>query len=252
MKTLIRGMVIICLSLFICNCQNNNSIAEEKTGDKPVTLKTEKEKVSYIIGTNMATSLMSIKDEIDMDMVKKGLEDKLADKPGLIDDEEARTVMQSFAQKMQEKMMQEKMALAEANLTEGQAFLEKNKAQEGVVTTESGLQYKVIRNGDGPKPTADDTVKVNYEGTTIDGKIFDSSYKRGREATFQVKQVIPGWQEALQLMPVGSKYKLYIPPDLAYGAQGQGSHIGPNAVLIFDVELLDIVKGDKGDDKQAE
>ena len=251
MKTLIRGIGILCLSLFICNCQNNSSIAEEKAGAKAVTLNTEKEKVSYIIGTNMGSSLMSIKDEIDMGMVKKGLEDKLADKPSLIDEEEAQSVMQSFAQRMQEKIMQEKMALAEANLAEGRAFLEKNKANEGVVTTDSGLQYKVIKEGEGPQPTAEDTVKVNYEGTTIDGKIFDSSYKRGREAVFQVKQVIPGWQEALQLMPVGSKYKLYIPPDLAYGAQGQGSHIGPNAVLIFDVELIDIVKEDEGG-KQAE
>ncbi len=245
MKPIIRGMAIICLSLFICSCQNDSSIAQEKAGDEPVALQTEKEKVSYIIGSNMAMSLMSIKDEIDLDLVKKGLEDKMSDQPSLVDEEDAISIMQAFAQKMKAKMMQETMAQAEANLTEGQAFLEKNKANEGVVTTDSGLQYKVIKKGDGPKPTAADTVNVNYEGTTIDGKIFDSSYRRGRAATFPVKQVISGWQEALQLMPVGSKYKLYIPPDLAYGAQGQGAQIGPNAVLIFDVELMDIVKADE-------
>lgn len=135
--------------------------------------------------------------------------------------------------------------IAQKNLEDGNAFLEKNKARAGVVTTESGLQYEVIVEGNGPKPTADDVVKVHYHGTLIDGKVFDSSVDRGEPVEFPVGGVIPGWVEALQLMPVGSKWKIYLPGNLAYGERGAGGDIGPNTVLIFDVELIEIVQKDK-------
>ena len=139
------------------------------------------------------------------------------------------------------KKQEEKMKLAgDANQKEGAAFLAANKTKEGVVTTSSGLQYKVLKQGDGPKPTATDSVVCNYKGTLINGTEFDSSYKRGQPATFPVNGVIKGWTEALQLMPTGSKWQLFVPADLAYGARGAGQDIGPNATLIFEVELLSI------------
>ena len=137
-------------------------------------------------------------------------------------------------------MQAKQAAAAETNLAAATAFLAENKAKEGVIVTESGLQYQVIREGDGPKPGPEDTVEVNYAGTLIDGTEFDSSYKRGESVTFGVGQVIPGWTEALQLMPVGSKFKLVIPPELGYGAGGAGQAIGPNAALVFEVELISI------------
>ncbi|WP_430972212.1 FKBP-type peptidyl-prolyl cis-trans isomerase [Sunxiuqinia rutila] len=149
--------------------------------------------------------------------------------------EEARTFIQSYFQKMAE-------AEGVANEKEGAEFLAANKEKEGITVTESGLQYEVIEAGNGPKPTAEQQVKVHYTGTLIDGTVFDSSVERGEPATFGVGQVIPGWTEALQLMPVGSKWKVYIPGNLAYGPRGAGADIGPNATLIFEVELLEIVK----------
>jgi len=242
-KPITRGIVIICLSLFICNFTGKCIMAEEKAArDKPVTLTTEKDKVSYVIGVNMATSLTGIKDEINPAVLKKGFDDRMSDQPLLVPEEEANTLLQSFAQRIQAQQLKEKEAQKGSNLTAGKAFLKENAKKKGVVTTDSGLQYMVVSKGDGPLPAATDKVQVQYKGATIDGNVFDSSYKRGQPATFQVNQVITGWQEALQLMPVGSKYKLFIPSDLAYGEAGAGRQIGPNAVLVFDVELLDIVK----------
>lgn len=246
MKPITRIILFFCLSLLICSCQDKNTSAEDKVSrDKPITLTNDKDKISYIIGANMASSLANIREEINPDMLKKGFDDKLSNQPLLIAEEETGRLLQDFSRRMQAKHMQEMQAKGAANLTSGQAFLEENAKKEGVITTASGLQYLVISKGEGPLPTDADTVKVNYEGSTIDGKVFDSSYKRGQPATFPVTNVIPGWVEALKLMPVGSKYKLFVPPNLAYGEQGAGQSIEPNAVLIFEVELLDIVKQDK-------
>ncbi|MEW6078597.1 MAG: FKBP-type peptidyl-prolyl cis-trans isomerase [Thermodesulfobacteriota bacterium] len=241
MKITKRIIVVFCLGLFVFNCQVNTVTAENKSA----ALATEKDKISYIIGTKMAASLLNIKGEINVDMLKKGLEDQMTEKPLMIPEDEANTLLQSFSQRMQAKQMEERKVKGEANLAAGKAFLEKNAKKEGVTTTASGLQYMVVTKGTGPIPAASDTVKVNYEGTTIDGKVFDSSYKRNEPATFPVANVIPGWTEALQLMPVGSKYKLFIPTELAYGPQGMGQQIEPNATLVFDVELLEIVKQEK-------
>ena len=232
---LITIIVIFC-SLFIFDCKTDTKKA------KAVKLETNRDSVSYIIGTDISRSLIDIKDEIDLDILIRGLEDRLNEKPLLVPEEEAQPIMREFSMKMRKKQEEKSKASVENNLEAGKKFLEENKKKEGVITTESGLQYLVLKQGDGPKPSKTDKVKVQYRGTTIDGTEFDSSYKRGEPATFPVAGVIKGWTEALLLMNVGSKYKLFIPSELAYGQRGAGQKIAPNAVLIFEVELLDIVK----------
>lgn len=154
-------------------------------------------------------------------------------------DEEIRTELTNFQKELAQKQADMEKALAEKNKTEGEAFLAQNKTKEGIVVLESGLQYKILKAGEGAKPTEENTVQVNYQGTLIDGTVFDSSIKRGQPLDLPLKNIIRGWKEALQLMPVGSKWQLFIPAELAYGTQGAGP-IGPNAVLIFEVDLLSI------------
>jgi FKBP-type peptidyl-prolyl cis-trans isomerase FkpA len=205
-------------------------------------LTTDKEKVSYMVGMDMSKGLQQIKGEIDLAVVIQALQDGINGKPSLLSEAEAQTVRQTFVQKLQSSQQAQMKESAEKNKKEGEAFLAANKSKAGVKTTASGLQYQVVTEGKGPKPAATDTVKVHYTGTLLDGTKFDSSVDRGEPATFPLNGVIPGWTEALQLMPVGSKYKLWIPGNLAYGDRGTPGPIGPNATLIFDVELLEIVK----------
>jgi FKBP-type peptidyl-prolyl cis-trans isomerase FklB len=216
--------------------QQNSAPAAQNQGP----LKTDKDKAGYAIGLNIGDNLRRQGVDVDPAMIALGLKDSMGGgKPLLTEDEikAALTALQTQVRKEQE----EKAAVAgEANKKEGDAFLAANKAKPGVVTLPSGLQYKILTAGTGPKPTASDTVVCNYKGTLINGTEFDSSYKRGQPATFPVGQVIKGWTEALQLMPVGSKWQLFVPADLAYGDRGAGPDIGPNATLIFDVELLSI------------
>ena len=207
-----------------------------------VQLKTEKDKVSYMVGMQVGSSLARIKDEIDMALVIKAMEATLAGDKPLLTEQEVMTIQQSFAQRLQAKHDMEMKQRAEKNKTEGDAFLAKNKSAAGVKTTASGLQYKVVTEGKGPKPAATDQVKVHYTGTLLDGTKFDSSVDRGEPAQFALNAVIPGWTEGLQLMPVGSKYVFWIPSQLAYGDRGTPGPIGPNATLKFEVELLEIVK----------
>lgn len=233
------------VTLFVCTLSlifliSGTVVSAE--GEKKAKPLTEKESISYIIGTNIARSLVNIKDEIDFDTLIKGLKDKLEDKPLLISDAEGQAVMSAFSQKMKKKQEEKQAVEGKKNLEEGKKFLEANKSKEGILTTDSGLQYRVLKQGEGPKPVATDKVKVHYRGTTIDGKEFDSSYKRGNPASFGVSGVIKGWTEALLLMNTGSKYELFIPSEIAYGQRGAGPGIGPNAVLIFEVELLSIEK----------
>jgi FKBP-type peptidyl-prolyl cis-trans isomerase FklB len=180
------------------------------------------------------------------------LQDALAGGKMLLSEEEERAVLTELQADMRKKQQEKMQQAAEANKKEGDAFLTANKGKDGVVTLPSGLQYKIITSGTGPKPSASDSVVCNYRGTLIDGKEFDSSYKRGQPATFPVSGVIKGWTEALQLMPVGSKWQLFVPSDLAYGERGQGGDIGPNATLVFEVELISIEAkdGDKDKDKK--
>jgi FKBP-type peptidyl-prolyl cis-trans isomerase FklB len=218
----------------------------------PLTLKTQKEKISYAIGMNIGTGMHRQSLQIDPNILLRGLKDALAGGKTLMTDEEAKAVMTQLQNEMR-KAQQEKMQQAGAsNKKEGEAFLDANKSKEGVNVLPSGLQYKILKEGSGPKPTASDTVVCNYRGTLIDGKEFDSSYKRGEPATFPVNGVIKGWTEALQLMPVGSKWQLFLPADLAYGDRGAGADIGPDATLIFEVELMSIQPAKPADAKPAE
>lgn len=203
----------------------------------------EKERVSYMIGMDMSQSLEQIKDEIDIDTVAKAMNDRLSGGKLLMTDEQASQIREQFVSKLQTKQREEAEAKAKANSEAGSAFLADNAKKADVKTTESGLQYKVITEGTGAKPTGEDVVKVHYKGSLLNGEVFDSSYERGQPADLPLSGVVPGWAEGVQLMSVGSKYQFWIPGNLAYGEMPPpGAPMGPNETLVFEVELLDIVK----------
>lgn len=204
-------------------------------------LATDKDKVSYMIGMDVGQNLGQFKDEVDVDVLVRGLRDAMTGSDTQLSQEQAAEVRQQFMQRMQAQAQEQRVQAAQNNRTEGEAFLAENGKKAGVTTTDSGLQYEVISSGDGAKPKATDRVRVHYVGTLLDGTKFDSSIDRGEPAEFPLNGVIPGWTEGLQLMPVGSKYRFYIPSELAYGEQGTPGPIGPNATLTFEVELLEIV-----------
>ncbi|HKS96456.1 MAG TPA: FKBP-type peptidyl-prolyl cis-trans isomerase [Terriglobia bacterium] len=200
--------------------------------------------MSYAIGMNEGRRLsQGIKQndlDVDQALILRAVKDALSGSKFLLTDEEAQTTLKALQAELVKAQELKAQQLAETNKKESDEFLAANKAKDGVVTLPSGLQYKVLEEGTGPKPSVSDMVTVNYRGTLLNGTEFDSSYKHGQPATFNVGQIIKGWTEALQLMPVGSKWELYIPPDLAYGARGAGQNIGPNSALIFEVELISI------------
>jgi FKBP-type peptidyl-prolyl cis-trans isomerase FklB len=202
--------------------------------------KSQKEKLSYSLGMDLGNQLHKQSVEIDADLFIQGLKDALSGGKTLLTEAEARAAINELQNELRKKQLEAAKAEADKNAKEGEAFLAANKAKEGVVTLESGLQYKILKAGDGPKPTLEDTVVCNYSGTLIDGAEFDSSYKRNQPATFAVKGVIKGWTEALQLMPVGSKWQLFVPASLAYGPRSVGTLVRPNSTLIFEIELLSI------------
>ncbi|HEX8880238.1 MAG TPA: FKBP-type peptidyl-prolyl cis-trans isomerase [Candidatus Acidoferrum sp.] len=206
----------------------------------PRTLETPKDKLSYSIGMNIGKSLKRDNVDVDPDLLLRGVKDVLGGGTLLMTDQEAQSTLNELQADLHKRQEQETQQLAETNKKEGEAFLAANKTKTGVVALPSGLQYKILQEGTGPKPTAADTVTVNYRGTLVDGTEFDSSYKRGQPASFPVGGIIKGWTEALLLMPVGSKWQLFIPPDLAYGPRQAGPTIGPNSTLVFEVELLSI------------
>ncbi|NLA75936.1 MAG: FKBP-type peptidyl-prolyl cis-trans isomerase [Deltaproteobacteria bacterium] len=240
--------MIICVALlvFTSGCRDTDQ-PQETTPPR-----TDKEKISYAIGVNMAQSINDIKDEIDLPMLKKGMTDKSQGKEQLVSDDEAHSLLMALSEKVRAKQQEEHEKSLQKNLDAGKVFLEENKTKEGVITTESGLEYIVLKQGEGKTPGASDQVRVHYEGTKLDGTVFDSSYKRGNPATFPVGQVIKGWTEGLQLMKEGGKYRLFIPSELAYGTRGAGQEIGPNEVLLFDVELLEVIDADSQKDKADE
>ncbi|MFC1720006.1 FKBP-type peptidyl-prolyl cis-trans isomerase [Pseudomonadota bacterium] len=202
-------------------------------------LETDQQKLGYIIGMDIGSSLKQQAADIDLDSLIEAIRATYNGDPLAMTPEEAAAVRESFIAARRAEAEKARASLAAINAAEGDKFLLENKGKEGVKVTDSGLQYKVLVMGDGVKPAATDTVTVNYRGTLLDGEEFDSSYSRNEPTTFQLNQVIPGWTEGVQLMPVGSKFQFFIPPNLAYGPNG-GGPIGPNATLIFEVELLSV------------
>lgn len=195
-----------------------------------------KEKISYIIGRDMATNLKKQGIDIESDPFVKGMKEVLEGKPSTLSQDEVQQAMMA----LQQEMAQKQNSAGSDNKQAGEAFLAENKNKEGIKTLPSGLQYQVLQEGSGKSPSATDTVTTHYHGTLIDGTVFDSSYERNEPATFPVNGVIAGWTEALQMMKEGAKWRLFIPANLAYGAQGAGGTIGPNSTLVFDVELLSV------------
>lgn len=250
MSSVIRSAVLLTAIACSMSCTAQApeaAKAGDKAGDKAAGLSptaaamSDKQRNSYMIGMDVAKSLEPIKDEIDIATLSQAITTVFNGKPTKLTPAEAEKIRNEFGQMLQAKMAAKAAEAGQKNLKEGAAFLAANKAKPGVRTTPSGLQYQVLREGSGPKPAATDKVKVNYKGTLLDGTVFDSSYDRGQPVEFQLNQVIPGWTEGVALMPVGSKYQFWIPADLAYGPNGQPP-IGANATLVFEVELLDIVK----------
>jgi len=221
------------LYLFFSSCAQET----EKT-----ELKTKSEKISYALGVNIGASIKLAAGEIDYDALTQGVKDTLEGRKPLLTAAETKQFLDELTALLKAKSNEKSEKVGEKNMKEGEAFLAENKEKAGVTTTASGLQYEVMKEGSGAKPQKTDRVSVHYAGTLIDGTEFDSSYKRGSPAAFAVTGVIKGWTEVLQLMNVGSKYRVFIPSDLAYGLRGSPPKIGPNATLIFEVELLDIVK----------
>lgn len=239
-------LAAMCTALVACNNDESGSagvIQEAKAADSAATsFKNEDQKASYAIGLRMGEGFARDLQEMDLDMYFKGVEHGFKGGNPMLSPEEVIATMQALQARKMEQQQQEMAKAAEANKSASDDFLAKNKARKEVVTTASGLQYEVITKGDGEAPDANDKVKVHYHGTLPDGSVFDSSVERGEPISFAVNGVIKGWTEALQLMHVGDKWKLYIPADLAYGARGAGPKIGPNQALVFDVELLGVEK----------
>lgn len=224
--------------ILIAGCQK-----DEKQGGEEVKLATETDTISYLIGVDIGRSLQEVKDEIVLDVLFSGIKDRLDKKEKRFNPEEERIIMQAFGMRMQQKQLAKTEEEAQKNLKEANKFLEENKKNSNVITTESGLQYIVLKEGKGPTPKDSSKVKVYYECSLLNGKVVDGSSKRGgAPSLFVVSDVIEGWKEVLKLMKVGSKYKVFIPPQLAYGRRGMAHDIGPNMLLIYEIELLEIVK----------
>lgn len=237
-----RNLVIaVAISAALVGCNQNTAEQAEPAAAAKLALDSEEKRVSYGMGTGLGQRIAQETFGIDVDAFTQGLKDAVSGAEPLMTQEEIMQEMQAFQERQVAKQQEDASRVATENQAAGEAFLAENGAKEGVITTDSGLQYKVLTAGEGAKPSATDTVEVHYAGTLLDGTEFDSSYKRGSTVSFPVNGVIPGWTEALQLMPVGSKWQLFIPSNLAYGPGGTGGGpIGPNATLIFDVELVSI------------
>ena len=244
----LTALAVALLTLASCNKYGNQAgggmSANDAADPNAVPgLPTQKARDSYMVGMAMAKQLEPIKDELDLDTTVKALRSELAGEKTLMTDQQASALGKAFGDRMRAKVRDRMLAKSKTNGQAGQAFLARNSRKPGVKTTPSGLQYMVLSEGKGPKPQPTDTVRVNYKGTLLDGKVFDDSAQHGGPAKIPLQAVVPGWREGVTLMPVGSKYRLWIPGDIAYGDKvPPGAAIGPNATLVFDVELLDIVR----------
>ena len=234
-------MLIGCLAV-LAAC---NQTAEQPAKAAPLSLDSEKAKFSYAIGMDIGLSLQQIGSDLERDALLAALNDSLDGKESRVPVQEAADIKQAFFKKQGEKKAAEQKIAGEKNKADGLKFLAENGKKAGVTTTASGLQYEVLKQGDGAKPKATDKVKVHYRGTLLNGDEFDSSYKRGQPISFPLDGVIPGWTEGVQLMNVGSTFKFVIPSELAYGDRGAGPQIGPGNTLIFEVELLGIETEEK-------
>ncbi len=243
-------VVMSCLLTFLL------AVGPALAADVPVELKTDEQKLSYALGRDLGEYFKGLDEKLDLDILKQAINDGYTGAKPALSEADSVAIQQAFAKRQQEKQVQKTVAMVQKNRKAAEDFLKENKTKEGVVETKSGLQYKLVKKGpaDGAKPVPTDTVKVQYKGSLIDGKEFDSSYKRNEPAVFQVNQVIPGWQEALPLMQVGSSYELFIPPDLAYGDRGAPPVIEPGSMLKFEVELMEIQAAakDAGKTKEVE
>jgi FKBP-type peptidyl-prolyl cis-trans isomerase FklB len=208
--------------------------------EENVVLKDQKDKMSYSVGVDIGNSLKNLPVGVNLDLVVRGISDVLSASKFLMTEQEIRETMTVLQKELMDRYTEQMKVIGEKNKKEGELFLAVNKKKEGVITLPSGLQYRVLKAGTGKTPTDDDTVTVHYQGTLTDRTEFDSSYRRGQPGTFAIKGVLPGWREALKLMQEGAKWEIFIPPNLAYGERGAGSLIGPNATLIFEVELISI------------
>ncbi len=234
---------VLALPLMACKPIDKESGKALTTGTVAAAdLSTDKEQVSWVIGTQIGESLAEVQEEVELDMVIRAIRARVDGQEAVFDAETSNQIMMGFGERMQQRQIAKIAEQAAANAEEGRKFFAENGKKPEVKTTGSGLQYQVLGEGSGARPAADATVKVHYRGTLLSGETFDDSYARGEPAQFALNQVVPGWQEGLQLMPVGSKYRFWIPGELGYGEQGTpGGPIAPNATLVFEVELLEIV-----------
>jgi FKBP-type peptidyl-prolyl cis-trans isomerase FkpA len=238
-----RFFIFLTISLLLVGVSCSKS-ASRDSNKSTAALETERQKTSYSIGYNIGQSvkanIKNIMDEVDIESLFQGLKDSVAGGKEQIPLAERDKILRAFSQKVQAKFEEKRKSMGEKNKVEGEAFLKENAKRPGVKVTATGLQYIPLEIGKGPTPKLTDKVKVHYKGTLLDGTEFDSSYKRNQPIVFPLQGVIPGWTEGVQLMPVGSRYKFFIPSELAYRDQGAGAAIGPNAVLIFEVQLIEI------------
>ncbi|MCK4942526.1 MAG: FKBP-type peptidyl-prolyl cis-trans isomerase [Candidatus Aminicenantes bacterium] len=242
-----KTIVVIIFILLLLNITCTKSSPSKKSEIKPgqdISLDTPEKTTSYSMGYNMGKNFKEIYEKIDQDTLIQGIIDAINQKDPQISMKEISDTLMKLQKQVAEQKKEEQKTMAEQNKKIGTQFLEKNAKEKGVKVTASGLQYKIINQGKGANPVATDRVRVHYRGKFIDGKEFDSSYKRGEPTTFRLDQVIPGWTESLQLMNTGAKYVVFVPSELAYGERGAGNVIGPNSTLIFEIELLEILKTD--------
>lgn len=230
-----KALTTVVLALFLVSGSLTFAVAAEKQA-----FETLEQRVSYAIGLNLGQDFKKRGIEIDPELLRQGVADAVSGSQPQMSQKQLQTTLQEFQQKMQKQEQQRRQKQGKANQEKGQAFMEKYKQKDGVKSLANGVMYRVVQEGSGPKPSVDDKVKVHYKGKLVDGSVFDSSYKRNKPAVFTLNKVIPGWQEALKNMPVGSKWEVVIPPEQAYGERGAGKMIGPNETLIFEVELLNI------------